>query len=90
MFKSFKQTPKPLSKGVTVYGKSYCPHSQAAAALAEMYPHNLIVEVDRESKEYKDLLKDKNHTTIPAVFVDGKFVGGNSEFQNSVTDILEK
>ena len=66
MFKSFKQTPKPLAKGITVYGKPHCPHSQAAAALAEMYPQSLIVDVDRD-KRIQRLDKRQNHTTIPGI-----------------------
>ncbi len=71
---------------VVVYSKSYCPHSRATKALltSEKIPFQLL-ELDQrqDGAEIQSfLIEEFQHKTVPAIFINQKLVGGNSDLQS--------
>ena len=91
MFKKFDTIPDPLTSGITVYGMDYCPYSRSAVQLAKSCTKDtLFVEAKKGDEKYKKVSKES--PTIPVVYIDGKHVGGYTEFSKVelTCDILEK
>ena len=91
MFKKFNVIPDPLTSGITVYGMDYCPYSRSAVQLAKNCSKNtLFVEAKKGDKKYKEISKESQ--TIPVVYIDGKHIGGYTEFSKVKLscNVLEK
>ena len=77
----------------TLYIKSKCPHSEAAVKSAKLskercqivdilkIPNCSIAKVVAKLKTHKFLSNSITHNTVPIVFHNGKYIGGNQEFQ---------
>ena len=77
----------------TIYIKRYCPSSQAAVKTAkatkqkcqvvdiEMYNAS-IPQVVSKLKAHGFMEKSQKHNTVPICFIDGKYIGGNTDLQN--------
>lgn len=70
---------------VTVFSKSSCPTcAQAKRLLADLGVPAHVVELDLAAdgkKLHQQLYLKTGHKTVPAVFVDGAFIGGNEKLQ---------
>jgi len=73
---------------VAIFSKSYCPHCARTKALfkqSEFSQINVVVheldKLDNGSDVQKTLQQMSGQRTVPSVWIDGKFVGGNSETQ---------
>ncbi|CAI2357512.1 unnamed protein product [Caenorhabditis sp. 36 PRJEB53466] len=69
---------------VMVYSKTYCPWSKRLKAILANYEIDdmKIVELDRsnQTEEMQEILKKySGRTTVPQLFISGKFVGGHDE-----------
>eukprot|EP01004_Peranema_trichophorum_P001780 NODE_12284_length_404_cov_13.341637_g11626_i0.p1 GENE.NODE_12284_length_404_cov_13.341637_g11626_i0~~NODE_12284_length_404_cov_13.341637_g11626_i0.p1 ORF type:complete len:118 (-),score=25.28 NODE_12284_length_404_cov_13.341637_g11626_i0:51-365(-) len=68
------------SNKVFVISGTYCPYcSRAKAVLKEQGLEPVVVEVDKDTEGpglREAVIQQYNHRTVPAVFVNGKFVGG--------------
>lgn len=76
----------------TIYIKKYCPSSQAAVKSAKATRKRCII-VDIEDydvsipyvvnklKKTGFIKKSVKHSTVPIVFDDGKYIGGNTDLQ---------
>ena len=76
----------------TIYIKRYCPSSQAAVKAAkatkqkcqvvDIEEYNAsIPQVVSKLKKHGYIKKSQRHSTVPIVFIDGKYIGGNTELQ---------
>ncbi|KAK9455728.1 thioredoxin-like protein [Dipodascopsis uninucleata] len=70
------------SNTVMVFSKSYCKHAKATLD-AEGVKHTDIEldEVDGGSAIQNAIYEITGQRTVPAIFIGGKFVGGNSDLQ---------
>jgi len=86
---------RPLEKGYTVYSKSKCLYCDKAKKLLENVVEKKIINCDdiiREDLEgyfeYIKYIANTEYRFVPAVFKDGKFIGGYDklveEFNNTV------
>ena len=86
-----------MSKVYTLYIKKYCPSSQAAVKAAKSTKQKcVIVDLDEykcstsqavsKLKSTGFINKSSKHQTVPIVFLDGKFIGGNTELQRMLLD----
>ena len=68
-----------------IYSATYCPYSKRAKKkLCEKYNNIKIIEVnkDHQGDNYKTILINKyNHTTVPAIFIHNKFIGGFDDLE---------
>ncbi|KAJ3302346.1 glutaredoxin [Kappamyces sp. JEL0829] len=70
---------------VVVYSKSYCPHCRATKQLLQhknAFFH--LYELDQRSDGYdiqEYIGQTFGHDTVPAIFINNKLVGGNSDLQ---------
>lgn len=76
---------KPRTGGgqsVEVYGKTWCGWSKRAAKIANV----TLKDYDKLKNQSKKLAQvlAKKHTTMPAVFVDGEFIGGCRELEQLI------
>lgn len=78
----------------TIYVKSYCPHSQAAVKSAKATREKCsVVNIDEYSilrvvdklKTFKFMKKSIIHNTVPIVFYNSKYIGGNNELQQKLS-----
>ena len=76
----------PKSNGWTLYGCSWCPYNKKAQSLLESkgikYFYYDVEEAPFNSREnYKNIMAKYigNHATTPAIFKDGKLIGGFSD-----------
>ena len=78
------------SHQVVIYSKSYCPHCKATKQLFQSLPNTQVKDIqihDLDVIENGSLIQFhlKNITgsrTVPVVFVNNRYVGGNSDVQN--------
>lgn len=73
-----------MTHKVMVYSKTYCPWSKRLKAILANYEIDdmKIVELDRsnQTEEMQEILKKySGRTTVPQLFISGKFVGGHDE-----------
>jgi glutaredoxin len=78
----------PKSKGWTVYGCSWCPYNKKARSLLESkeimyYYYDVELEPFNSRENYKKMMSNYigNHMTTPAIFKDGKLIGGFSNLE---------
>ena len=71
---------------VMVFSKSYCPYCRRAKATISKYIKNFkVIEMDQEMepkkmKTYQTYLKQiTGASTVPRIFIDGKFIGGSDD-----------
>lgn len=80
----------------TLYVKKSCPHSQSAIrTVNNLNTKNVIVDIDkynvsitqvvRKLKDEGFIRKAINHTTVPIVFCEGRYIGGNAELQKRIS-----
>lgn len=67
-----KKTPTFI---VVMQGCGFCTRAIAAIPQAALYDHEEYPQLSQE------IYEKYNHRTYPKIFVDGKFVGGFSDFQ---------
>ena len=70
---------------IVIYGKDHCPYCDRAVHMAQQ-----IIQEAEHTYEYKKLGRDfdlhdllelnKNARTFPQIFIDGKCIGGYTEF----------
>lgn len=76
----------------TIYIKKHCPHSQAAVKAAkstnakcnviDIESYNCTIpQIVNKLKKEGFLKKSVIHKTVPIVFENDTYIGGNSEFQ---------
>jgi glutaredoxin len=76
----------------TLYIKSYCPSSQAAVKAAKATKEQCVVidiekynmttsKIVEKLKKHGFMKKSIKHNTVPIVFHEDKFIGGNRELQ---------
>ena len=77
------------SNRIAAFTKSFCPHSAAAKASLSAAGVKFHAE-DIDKWDEKDMAAAQDHflattgaRTVPRIFIDGKCVGGNSDFQTS-------
>ena len=76
---------------VVVWAKSWCPHCRASRALFENTPELRNVDVavhDIDTLPNEDALQNElyqmtGQTTVPNIFLNGKYFGGNSDLQKA-------
>ncbi|KAK7204869.1 putative GRX1-glutaredoxin [Myxozyma melibiosi] len=71
---------------IMVFSKTYCPYCVHAKSLLEKESKAVaakVLELDemgREGSELQNAVKELyQHRTVPAVFIGGKFIGGDSD-----------
>lgn len=82
---------KVKAKKVMMFSKSYCPYCTMAKKALEHYIGKELKEEDYEVLEMEnrddcgelqaELKKITGASSVPRVFINGKFVGGGSEVQ---------
>ena len=94
-------TRENASHQVTIWSKSYCPHCKATKELFKSNPdvndiaiHDLDV-IENGSLLQHYLKKVTESRTVPVVFVNNQYVGGNSDVQQlhqegKLTKLLQK
>jgi len=87
-----KPVPLPLKKGITIYGAEYCKWCKEAKKLVEK--KNLkhrYVDIEKVSG-YQETIGPltENYQFIPAIFVNGKFIGGFSDLKPRLEPHPEK
>jgi glutaredoxin 3 len=67
---------------VTVYSKTTCPHCTRAKDLlkAEGIAFEEI-NLDQHPNQTQPLIERTNYRKVPQIFINDKFIGGNSELQ---------
>jgi glutaredoxin len=80
----------------TIYIKTYCPSSQAAVKSAKATKEKCVI-VDIEEydtniskvvshlKKHGFIKSSTRHTTVPIVFHEGNYIGGNTELQQKLS-----
>ena len=75
-----------------IFGTEFCPFSAKAQDLLEplVKPDQLnIIDVDEhpDGDTIKaDILRDFKHKTVPAIFIDQKFIGGFTELNQHIKE----
>ena len=68
-------------KDVVIYTKDHCPFcTRVKNYLTAEKVDFKQVRLDDDPKVYMELKKKTNHQTVPQIFVDGKFIGGATDF----------
>ncbi|SCZ88471.1 BZ3500_MvSof-1268-A1-R1_Chr2-1g04432 [Microbotryum saponariae] len=86
---SVKQTvDKHIKDGhVVVFSKSYCPYCKATKQLlSQLDAKATVFELDQmeEGSDWQAYLGEKTgQRTVPSVWIDGDFIGGNSDVQSA-------
>mmetsp|Transcript_3409 Transcript_3409/g.9250 ORF Transcript_3409/g.9250 Transcript_3409/m.9250 type:complete len:105 (+) Transcript_3409:101-415(+) len=74
------------SHGVVVFSKSYCPFcTQSKNLLNSLSAKYKLIELDEESNgsAMQSAIKSLyRQNTVPAIFIKGQLVGGNSDLQS--------
>jgi glutaredoxin 3 len=76
------------SNRVAVFSKTYCPHCQATkTSLSNAGVKAHIEEIDKWPQAEMNAAQDHflqitGARSVPRVFIDGKCIGGNSDFQS--------
>ncbi|KAK4704833.1 glutaredoxin 3, partial [Phenoliferia sp. Uapishka_3] len=77
---------KIISEGhVVVFSKSYCPYctktKNTLKALGETADVHELDQMDEGSDWQAYLAEKSGQRTVPQIFIDGKFIGGNSDLE---------
>ena len=74
---------------IEIYTQSFCPFCRAALELLESrdieYTHHLM---DGKNSELAAIKRERGHSTIPIVLVDGELIGGYQELLKLDSDGL--
>ena len=81
---------KHFKKYIVIYGRSTCPYCIKMMEHVKNISKSLFVEIDVEPIELfsksnlNKILSPEigNHSTVPIVFIEGKFIGGLSDYEN--------
>jgi glutaredoxin 3 len=80
---NIEQTVK--SNKVVVYSKTYCPYCNATKSLFKKMDLPIkVIELDviENGDLYQSVLRDMtNQSTVPSIWVNSQFIGGNSDLQ---------
>ena len=78
----------PKSQGWTLYGLSWCPYNKKANALLtanniSYYYYDIEKAPFQDKENFKKMMSKylNGHKTTPAVFKDGKLIGGATELE---------
>jgi guanylate kinase len=77
-----RRIPKPMKKGVTIYGKEWCPACKKAKAhMKKNKVKHRYYDID-QYRYYDEVIGPltEDYEYIPAIFVDGEFIGGYSDY----------
>ncbi|KAI5479737.1 glutaredoxin [Pseudohyphozyma bogoriensis] len=70
---------------VVVFSKSYCPYCRRTKGhLADLNESPVVFELDEmdEGSDWQAYLGQKTgQTSVPSIWIDGTFVGGNSDLE---------
>ncbi len=70
---------------VKIYGSTYCPYCTAAKDLATQKALEFeYINFDDDPDLRDKMAAEMNHYTVPMIFIDDKFIGGFTEFQQKV------
>ena len=68
-----------------IYSATYCPYSKRAKEiLCERFDNIKIIETDEDEQgdNYRSIINEKyNHSTVPVIFINNKFIGGLSDIE---------
>ena len=68
-----------------IYSATYCPYSKRAKEiLCERFNNIKIIETDEDEQgdNYRKVIEQKyNHSTVPIIFINKKFIGGLSDLE---------
>ncbi len=68
-------------ENVVIYTKDHCPFcTRVKNYLTSEKVDFKQVRLDEDPKAYEELKQKTNHLTVPQVFVNGKFIGGATDF----------
>ena len=68
-------------KNVVIYTKDHCPFCDRVKNYLTFEKIDFKqIRLDKEPDTYLELKKKTNHQTVPQIFVDGKFIGGATDF----------
>ena len=79
-----------MKQDIRIYTKDYCFFCNALKGLLnEQGIAYTEIEVSDKPDIHRQIIEETGHRTVPAVFIDGEFLGGSEEFyawyqQNSV------
>ena len=81
-------TLEKAGDGVAIFSKSYCRYSKRAKmALLRKRFRPVVVELDKREDGFelqKELRDMTGQTTVPSVWVNGKYIGGSDETVSGV------
>ena len=86
---SGENSPPPVLKGrIVIYSIIGCPHClQAKSTLQDLKLPFTDVSVDRFPPRVREWVKEKTgKTSVPQIFFNKEYVGGNKEFQEAIKD----
>ena len=69
------------AKRVVVFSSTFCPFCVRAIALLKSLTQEMDVHDPAPADVRAEILQRYNHRTVPAIFISGNFIGGNSELQ---------
>ena len=70
-------------KDLVVFSKSYCPYCKQVKQVFKsrnLNPEIIELDIHPDGKQIQQvLMKKTNHSTVPSVWFQGRYVGGSSE-----------
>ncbi len=67
---------------VTIYTKTTCPHCTTAKRLLEAEGVEYTeINLEQHPGQVQPLIERTNYRKVPQIFIDDKFIGGNSDLQ---------
>lgn len=65
---------------VIIYSKTFCPFCVNAKNLFKSKGVNFEeIDVEKDPKDYFDLVEKYNYMTVPMIFINNEFIGGFSD-----------
>lgn len=70
-----------MGQKITIYTKHYCPYCRSLVKFLNKSKIEFTeIDVSENTKLHQEVIKKTGHLTVPAVFVDKKFIGGSEDF----------
>ena len=70
-----------MKRNIIIYTKSYCPFCiELKNFLNDSHVSFTEEEISDRPEVHQEIIERTGHDTVPAIFVDDKFVGGSEEF----------
>lgn len=70
---------------VIIYGHPLCSFCHSARDLAEEKQLDFEwIDISKSPEKFEKAKAETGHPTVPIIFVDGKFVGGFTEFRTKI------